>query len=390
MTAGAGDVRVCLITENHAGAVMGGAEYQTLLLAEELSRRPGVAVAYLARRVPAGGAAQNLPYTLKQIGNPAGIRRRAVFFDAKDIARALDELQPHVIYQQGKQSYTAMCARYARRAGVPFFFHVAHDFDLNYGWITSHLSPNTPFDIVEYMAGDWGIRRASHIIVQSERQGVQLQKRFGRTASLIVRNFQPLPETLPVKPEGPLQIFWVANLKDFKRPALFVDLAESFAGRSDLEFVMAGRPPGLRRFAPLMERIPKVRNLRYLGELPIERVNELMDAAAVHVNTSSFEGFPNTFLQAWARGAVVASLAVDPDAEGMETLGIGYCSGSMDRLHAIIDELSRAPKTRQTVAERAFAFVHEKHGMAHGARLADHLLNAARDAQRSRQLYVGS
>jgi hypothetical protein len=370
-------MRVCLVTENHALAGMGGAEYQTQLLAEELSRRPGVSVMYLARRIPNAATAEKLPYGLRRVGNDAGIRRRAVFFDAPDLTRVFKELRPDVIYQQAKQSYTAVCAKYALRAGIPFFFHVAHDFDVNYHWITSRLSPNTPFDIVESLAGDWGIRHASHVIVQSERQGKLLEKRFGRTADLVVRNFQPLPQSLLVKPAGPMQVFWVANLKDFKRPALFVDLAESFAGRDDIAFIMAGRPPTQRRFAPLMARIPKVANLKYLGELPIDKVNEMMNQASVHVNTSSFEGFPNTFLQAWARGAVVTSLAVDPDAEGMENRSIGYCAGSMTRLHDIIDHLSHAPAQLQAVAKRAFAFVHEQHGLAHGARLADALVQAA-------------
>lgn len=376
-------MRVCLVTENHAGAQMGGAEYQTQLLAEELSRRPGVSVTYLARRVPPVDDARPSPYTIRRIGNAAGFRRRAVFFDAPDLRRALEELRPDVIYQQAKQSYTAVCAKYALRAGVPFFFHVAHDFDLSYRWITLRYSPNTPFDIVECVTGDWGIKHASHVIVQSERQGKLLQKRFGRAADTVVRNFQPLPESLPTKPDGPLQIFWVANLKDFKRPALFAELADSFLGRADLTFVMAGRPATQRRFRSLMDKLPKMSNLRYLGEVPIERVNELMNDAAVHVNTSSFEGFPNTFLQAWARGAVVASLAVDPDEQSMESLGIGYCAGSMDRLHAIIDELARTPEKRLAVAQRAFEFVHEKHGLAHGARLADILLDAARGGKPS-------
>lgn len=371
------NLRVCVITENHALAVMGGAEYQTQLLAEELSARPDVSVTYLARRIPTGAAAEGLPYSVRRIGNDTGIRRRAVFFDAADLNRVLGELKPDVIYQQAKQSYTAVCAKYALRARIPFFFHVAHDFDLNYRWITSRLSPNTPFDIVECVAGDWGIRHASHLIVQSERQGKLLQKRFARRADLVVRNFQPLPQSLPAKPSGPMQVFWVANLKDFKRPALFVDLAESFADRNDIVFIMAGRPPTQRRFAALMTRIPGVANLKYLGELSLEAVNEMMNRAAVHVNTSSFEGFPNTFLQAWARGAVVASLSVDPDAEGMEALGTGYCAGSMERLHAIIDLLSRSPETRRGIAERAFLFVHERHGLAQGARLADALVKAA-------------
>jgi hypothetical protein len=125
----------------------------------------------------------------------------------------------------------------------------------------------------------------------------------------------------------------------------------------------------------------QIPNLDYLGELPIEQVNELMSQSHVHVNTSSFEGFPNTFLQAWARGAVVASLAVDPDESSMESQGIGFCAGSMQRLHAIIDQLARNPAMRQSVAQQAFQFVHRNHGMAHGARLADALLTAGRGSR---------
>jgi len=104
-----------------------------------------------------------------------------------------------------------------------------------------------------------------------------------------------------------------------------------------------------------------------------------MSEAVVHVNTSTFEGFPNTFLQAWARGAIVATLAVDPD-ECMEALGIGYCAGTMERLRAFIDDLSRSAEKRQKIAVQAFAFVHEKHGMTQGARLADLILQAAEEA----------
>jgi hypothetical protein len=372
-------MHVCIVAENHAKALMAGAEYQTLLLTEELARRPGVQVTYVARRVPEGADARGLPYELRRIGSDLGIRRRAVFFDAGDLMRTLRELKPDVIYQQSRQSYTAVCARYARQAGVPFFFHIAHDFDLNYRWITLRLSPNTPFDLIECLAGIWGLKHASHIIVQTERQGRELNQRYGLTAAAVIRNFQPLPEALPTKPTGPLKIFWVANLKDFKRPALFVKLAESFAGRDDLQFLMAGRPALERRFAPLMKKISTIRNLQYFGELPIEKVNELMSEAVVHVNTSTFEGFPNTFLQAWARGAIVATLAVDPD-ECMEALGIGYCAGTMERLRAFIDDLSRSAEKRQKIAVQAFAFVHEKHGMTQGARLADLILQAAEEA----------
>jgi glycosyltransferase involved in cell wall biosynthesis len=199
----------------------------------------------------------------------------------------------------------------------------------------------------------------------------------------VVRNFQPLPTHLPEKSSSPIEVFWVANLKAVKRPELFVELAEAFAGRTDLKFTMAGRPRPMNRPDPLMERIKRSPNLEYLGELPIDAVNARMAQAAIHVNTSSYEGFPNTFIQAWAQGAVVATIAVDPDEEGMEKLGIGFCAGSLEGLKARIDELARSPELRRATAERAFAFAHANHSMARGAELVDMMLNAAADAQRS-------
>jgi hypothetical protein len=371
-------MHVCIVVENHAKARMAGAEYQTLLLTEELARRPGVRLTYIARRIPVGEAAKGIPYELRSIGTDQGIRNRAVFFDSGDLLRTLQELRPDVIYNQCRQSYTAVCAHYANQAGIPFFIHIAHDFDLNYRWLTMRYSFNTPFDLVETLTGIWGLKHASHVIVQTDRQGQVLKARYNRDFAAVIRNFQPLPDALPVKPEGPLKIFWVANLKDWKRPGLFLDLAESFAGRRDLEFIMAGRPAAERRLAPLMEKIRSSPYLKYLGELPIDRVNDLMSESAVHVNTSSFEGFPNTFLQAWARGAIVATMNVDPDVDRMEVLGIGYCAGgSLQRLHDFIDELSRSPDRREELMERAFAFVHEKHSMAQGVKLADLILGTA-------------
>jgi glycosyltransferase involved in cell wall biosynthesis len=370
-------MRVCIVAENHARVAMGGAEYQTELLTDELASRPNVQLTYLARRVPTGASAQGIDYALRQIGHDRGIRRRAVLFDARELHRALADIRPDVIYQQCRQSYTAVCAHYARKAGIPFFFHVASDSDLNWRWVTMHLSPNTPFDIAECMSGMWGIRRASHIIAQTGRQRDMLRDNVGRDTDILVRNFQPVPEGLPDKPAGPLQILFVANFKTVKRPWLFMDLAESFAGRSDLQFTMIGRPTQEARFAQMMERTTRIPNLRYLGELPIDEVNARMAEAAIHVNTSSFEGFPNTFLQAWARGAIVATLNVDPDG-CLSQEGLGFCANeSMQRLHGYIDEISRSPERRVEIQQRAFSYVQENHGMKQCRRLADMILDAA-------------
>jgi hypothetical protein len=373
-------MRIGIVVENHQDAIMGGAQYQAHLLALELSRRPGVSVTYFARGAPSELAQARLPYACRKIGHRSGIRRRAVIFDAPQLWRALAELRPDAIYQRMKQSYTGVCAGYARRAGIPFIFQVAHDEDLDSRLVRRRwLSKNLPFDVAEAAAGSWGVRRADHIIAQTERQVRLLHAGFGRAECTLVRNFQPLPDNLPVKPTGPMRVVWIANLKEFKRPELFLRLARVFAGRTDLEFIMAGQPANHWRLRPLIAEMRSTRNLRYLEEQPLEAVNALLEQSHVFVNTSRAEGFPNTFIQAWGRGAVVASIAVDVDG-GMDAQGIGYCTRDFEGLCAVIDRLSRSETERENVAARAFQYVRREHSLDNAARLADLIIGSARPA----------
>lgn len=371
-------MRVCIVCEGHPRAHMGGAEYQAHVLAEELSSRENVSVFYLARLTPTENTPQ-LPYTIRSIGNANGMRRRAVFFDAPQLARALRELRPDVIYEQMKQSYSAVCAHYARTARIPFFLHIASEWDLDPSWIRLRISPNTPFDIIESVSGNWGLRRASHVIVQTEAQGHKLRKHWGREPSILIRNFQPMPATLPARPLGPRRVLWVGNIKEVKRPELYVELARSFVDRSDLQFDMVGRPWNHWRAASFMKEVAELPNLRFHGELPIERVNELMSSASLYVNTSAHEGFPNTFIQAWAHGAVLLSIAVDP-YDGMEHMGIGFCTGTLDAMKLKINELINDPARLRVIAEKSFKFAREHHSLGEGAKLADTMLNTARQA----------
>lgn len=365
---------MCLVLEHHASVNMGGAEYQAHQLAEELSRRDGVRVTYLARTAPKLAIDQ---YEVRAIGNPSGFRRRAVIFDARRLGRALMALSPNVIYQRAKQSYTGVCAHYARHARIPMVFHVANEPDVDRRWLRGQLSSNTPLELLEVAAGNWGLKRASHVVVQTRRQGHLLQGRFGRDPTALVRNFQPLPDVLPPKRSHGLRVLWVANVKEAKRPELYLELAERMARRSGIEFWMVGRPSSHRAVRATMMAIHQSKNLRYFGELSLGEVNALMSDADVFVNTSSFEGFPNTFIQAWARGAIVTSLDVDIDG-GMEAQGIGYCAGQLARLVDVIDMLGASTQMRAEIAQRAFAYAWKEHSLANLSVLADLVINAAR------------
>jgi glycosyltransferase involved in cell wall biosynthesis len=350
-----GVTRVCMVVESHWRALLGGAELQARYIAEGLAARPDFEVHYLARRClpePAGD-----PYPITRIGNIRGIRRRAVFFDAPELWRTLETLAPDVIYQRMRQSYTAVAAEYARRHGKRFVFHAAHDYDLMRRPFRKPFSLNVPFDWVEALLGNYGIRRAGAIVTQTHRQAELLQRHFGKRAAAVIPNFHPEPVSGEVteRSDNDFLVAWVGNFKLVKRPELFVRLAEELQHVRGLRFAMAGRAGNDRTHGELHSKIRSLNNLEYLGELSFDRVNQLLGRAHCLVNTSDAEGFSNTFIQAWMRGAVVLSLNADVD--GLLASGqLGYLTGGVDALRARLETLMADRRWREELAERARAY----------------------------------
>ncbi|VAW13835.1 hypothetical protein MNBD_BACTEROID05-633, partial [hydrothermal vent metagenome] len=106
-------------------------------------------------------------------------------------------------------------------------------------------------------------------------------------------------------------ILWVATIKEWKRPEIFIRLAKMFPKE---KFVMVG---GMSKksneyYEKIKDMALKVKNLEFRGYLNLEEVEEEFSRAKIFVNTSVQEGFPNTFLQSWRRGIPVVSY-IDPD-----------------------------------------------------------------------------
>jgi glycosyltransferase involved in cell wall biosynthesis len=66
------------------------------------------------------------------------------------------------------------------------------------------------------------------------------------------------------------------------------------------------------------------------------------------------EGFPNTFLQAWARGVPVVSF-FDPDSL-TRRLNLGRAVGTTEEMSQAIEELIRDEPLRRAMGQRAREF----------------------------------
>ncbi len=86
-------------------------------------------------------------------------------------------------------------------------------------------------------------------------------------------------------------------------------------------------------------------NIKFLGRVSPEEAQQTIAKAALLLSTSDEEGFPNTFLQAWASGTPVLGLGVDPD-QVVSRERLGAVSNDLDGAIAEIKKFLSSPVRR--------------------------------------------
>jgi glycosyltransferase involved in cell wall biosynthesis len=358
-------LRICIVNPFEHG---GGAEYQISLLIDALVAGNHHEVHYLTHFID--DRTRTRHYKVSVVGDGGPIPRLGYLIDGRSLYRTLREINPDVIYQRVACAYTGICALYARRRSVPLIWHVAHDSDV----APDLLEPvrNVVRQRLEKWAVAYGARRATAIVVQTRHQAALLQQNYRRSA-VVIPNFHPSP-TETIDKSGPLTVIWIANLKPWKRPELFVRLAAKFSARPEIRFVMAGLPAaGTGNIAwrdALTRSMQGAANLDYVGYQTHAEVNELLARAHIFVNTSTHEGFPNTFIQAWLRDVAVVSLDVDPDGV-LRDQRAGIAAQSESGLETAVAKLLDDPDTRAAYARRGREHAAAHHSLGNVQQLVD-------------------
>lgn len=318
--------KVCIVAPGHWFDVMGGAQYQTMLLVRALAETTRWDVSYIARNTGVGADPDD--HRLIRIRNPWN-RSGAPYLDAVHVLRALEAEAPDVIYLRGSTAYAGPAAWYAQKSGARILWHVASDADVTP--FRLRLSRHALRNFMDRRLFEYSLRHTDMIVTQTADQARLLERHFGLRHTAIVRNFHPMP-TESINKVSPAEVVWVGNMKPLKRPEVFIRAATALAGQTDARFVMIGAMQGSPRWwSGIMQLIRSTPNLSYRGACTQEEVNRVLAGAAILVNTSTHEGFSNTFIQAWMRRTPVISLTVDPD--GLLSAGqLGLHSGNEARL----------------------------------------------------------
>ena len=348
-------VKLCILVPVHWEAHMGGSQYQAKVLVDYLLKHYDVDIVYLTTRAaptftPAG-------YRIVAFSERGSLRRYGKFFDSVPLYRALARERPDIILQFVGSGYTGIAALYARRHGCKMIWRVTSDRSVEpetSSWLQPHRR-------IERLFLNFGIRNATLILAQTEYQRTRLTESFPNAPVQVLANFHPTPPDCGRNGAVVKQVAWIANLKPLKNPGAFVRLARRFAHRSDIRFVMCGGALTDDIWTKQqLAHAAATPNLEYLGALSQSSVNTLLEHTDLLVNTSDYEGFSNTFIQAWMRRVPVVSLGVDPDRL-LSAGGLGAVARNEDALYERVAALLADPDRCAAIGARARRYALEHH-----------------------------
>ena len=211
------------------------------------------------------------------------------------------------------------------RTGRQFIFRVASDSDCE----KEHGRIQFWRDRKLY---NYGLRHADLVAAQTEFQAQMLRENHEIESAVVNMMVEP-PRTGSARSRKTSTCLWVSNLRALKRPELALELARQLP---QVKFTLAGgpMPGGETYYEDVRAAAARLPNVTMPGAVRYADSGALFDRAKIFLNTSSIEGFPNTFLQAWIRGVPVVSF-FDPDSL-VQRLQLGHIANSIDEMREAI------------------------------------------------------
>ncbi len=304
--------KLCMVAHNAYGAMtggkagfIGGVERQVSLMAKWLVDKGwGVSVITWNEGGPAEEIIDGVQ-VIKACRHDEGIPLvRFVWPRWTSLNAAMRRADADVYYQNCGEYVTGQVALWCRRHKRRFIYSVADDPDCD------RRLPlmKTARERVLYR---YGLCRADRVIAQTRKQQQALHSGFGVESTVVPMpcstRVQPTCVASPSAPNG--RLLWVGRICEKKRPDRLIDLARLCP---DLSFDLVGPADRSGYGERIVQQTKRLSNIVVRGPVPRSSMEAVYRSGTCLICTSDYEGFPNTFLEAWRCGLPIIT-TFDPD-----------------------------------------------------------------------------
>lgn len=206
------------------------------------------------------------------------------------------------------------------------------------------------------------------VLTQTLYQQKELLRRKGLKSVVIPNSYRPSGKNENNVTKENI-VLWVGNMRGVKRPEIFFKLAKKYSALG-WEFIIIGEAGDYDNM--ILENSCFV---KYLGPMNYEETDQWFGKGRILVNTSRYEGFPNTFLQAWFNGVLILSLDVNPDGVFSENnMGL-FAGGDIHNFENMFGECLNFYENYSAIVANSNDIVRDKYSIRNTIKLFEKELN---------------
>jgi len=331
-------------------SIHGGAEIQFYLLAKKLAEDPNFEVQFVVGN-----------YGQKKVEYRHGVKLiRSHNPTQNQLLNLLKALHYFVILYQTKSDIFLSSTASAAVGLISFFcklfkkkyiYRSASIIDVDLSWINRNGIGGKIYQ--------FGLEKSTKIIVQNTDQFLQLQKNHSIEGFVFKNIFQFENQRITSEKK---HILWVGRIDSMKRPELFLQLAERFPAENFV-IICPLWDIYLKEWTATKASAEKLPNVQFIERVPFAEIQTYFNHAKIFVNTSDFEGYPNTYIQAGIGSTPIVSLNVNPD-NFLNEWNCGFdCKGSFDKMVEYTQLLLSDNETYNTMSANIFDYVKTNHDL---------------------------
>ena len=261
--------------------------------------------------------------------------------------RALARADADLYYVRVASAAAGQTAYFCRRRNRGFVFGTSSDSDTDPRRVRLNLRDHRLYR--------WALGRADRVVTQHTGQQETMLRTYGRSSVVIGGIAQYVSEP-PGRPDSPPVVLWLGNYRALKQPEMFLALAAEFPeARFEMVGGVVATEPHL--FHRVRDQARALSNVVFHG--PAVDPRPFLARAWVLVNTSRLEGYPTSFLEAWAYGVPSLSF-VDPGGD-VTRHRVGIVASTPDDLRDGLRSFLSNPEARNEMGRRARELVVREH-----------------------------
>lgn len=257
---------------------------------------------------------------------------RVLYYQIPSLIKAIRKYNPDYLIQGSATAHTGILMFISKLLGIKFIHRIANDADVDER-ISSIVDKR---EIKLYLLG---VKYSDFIFTQNTYQLNKLKEKYPSKKIFLLHNPYESKKNLFLIPKTKRNyIAWVGNFRYIKNISALVNIARKFP---NVIFKIAGAMHTDVDDASLkaIKKLKTFNNVEFVGYLKRNQITDFLKEAILLLNTSFYEGFSNTFLEAWSCGTpVVSTINANPD-NLVDKFNLGKVAKGIEELPNLIGEV---------------------------------------------------